>query len=96
VEPVSEDSTDFQGGKDMSTWKQLWNGVWNHQTPQDLTIRWITETFGEFLQFTFVITVCLTVFGLYYWITDRRIAANRRKSHDLWEKEYERHLKKSS
>jgi len=58
----------------MSAWKQLWNGVWNDELPEDESIRWMTENFGELFRYGFIIATTLVVCAIYCWSVERHYA----------------------
>ena len=50
----------------MSLFRQLWNGVWHFETPQDETIRWIVECgLGEMICLGILFIPAIAIFAAY-------------------------------
>jgi hypothetical protein len=56
----------------MNLFKELWNGVWHYETPQDETIRWIVESgLGELICMGIIVIPVTTGFVVYLLVLNR-------------------------
>jgi hypothetical protein len=74
----------FQGGYVMNGFRQLWNGVWHYQEPQDETIRWIVQSgLGELICFAIILVPVLLVFLVLQKRSDRIYRTKPREDFEI-------------